>query len=677
MTAFEPTRNIGRVPCWALRFFDETEGGGKGDEILVVDHDFHTAEISLALQGGITAGRVEVKIGRLRADAFGELARKQVQTVHRGDNGREGKKRIYMELALWWANPMVSAGAFDTHRVVETFRVTRMTREVEGLDTVTRIEGRRALYDRLSLMRTPSGDGLPAADTLAAARVVLGAAGLSDGEDFVVHSPSTGAETPNPQRLPPDTPVLTVLEQLRQQMIRQPPYRRGRPMYLIRGGKIHAGPWRPIPHRDQESGGMMGAVQDLSGGGSVKEMNAAAGLLTVKETGTATALGADETAVGDMQPERTTWELRAAGRQDIHPGDVLKFRKPSETEGLFGGFGLPSLPAGLGGGEDQNVHLYVADVAHKLSRSDGWLTTVTGVEVGEGGSDAWDEVQTREGELPEDGDEGEAGTPAGRVARSLGRRINHAFATRPVSAIGEVRAHVTETTESMGVVQAAAQTTTVLRGILDLGGPRQARLDDIDRARNDLQSNVPYLTSFAWGGFGQVLPRYPGMRVMMLNHRSRDTDPVEIGALWQTPDAQTSRTPANTQPGDWWLILPAYGDSTPPGPASGTDPVAPDPALKASHDLIAASGERVVEVNGFTIRSFDAASMNGPADRPQGATADADKGGILIEQVDGGSSIRMLKDGTVEIVAGGDLSLTGNNIRLIARSGGTVDASNE
>jgi hypothetical protein len=678
MTAFDPTAKIGRVPCWALRFFDEAEGGGKGDEILVVDHDFHTAEIAVSLQGGLTAGRFVAKIGRLRADAFGKLAEKQIQSVDRGENGREGPKRIYVELAMWWANPMLPAGDFDDARVIETFRLTKMTREVEGLDVVTHIEGRRALYDRLSLMRTPTGDGIEAADTLAAVQAALEAAGLTAGEDFLVHPP-LGAPVPAAQRLPPDKPMLTVLKKLRQQMIRQPPYRRGRPLYLIRGGKIHVGPWRPIPHHEAGGGGLLGAVVnavvELFDAGLEKEMTAAVGLLTVKNAGTTAILGADETAVGDEPPERTNWELRAAGRQDIHPGDVLNFKKPSETAGLFGGFGLPSLPAGLGGDEDETVHLYVSDVAHKFSRNDGWITTVTGIQVSAGGDDAWDEVQTREGELPHDGDEADASTPAGRVARSVRRRIDHAFATRPISAIGEVRGHATETTEAMGVVQVAAQTTTVLRGILDLGGPRQARLDDIDRDLGDLQSNIPYATNFAWGPFGQVLPRYPGMRVMLLNHRSNDADPVEIGALWQTPDGEASRTPTNTQTGDWWLILPAYGDSAPPGPADGTDAVAPDTGLKASHDLIAASGERVIEVNGFTIRAFEAGSMNGPADRPAGAASDADKGGILIEQVDGGSTIKMLKDGTVEIVAGGDLSLSGENIMLIARSG-TVDASN-
>ena len=676
MTVFDPTAKIGRVPCWALRFSDEKDDGGReAGNLLVVDHAHHTAEITLSLQGGLTAGSVEIKIGRLRADAFAKLAEKQVQTVSRGEHGREGKKRLYLDVALWWANPMALSGDFPDDRVVETFRVTKMTREVDGLDVVTLIEGRRALYDRLSQMRTPAGDGLTPENTLEAVSEVLTSAGLAEGDDFVVHPPN-GAVVPSRERLAPDKPVLTVLETIRQRMIRQPPYRRGRPLFVIRGGKIHAGPGRPIPHSDDPPAGLAGAVAALVGGGPVKEMTAAVGLLTVKETGTEAALCAEETAVGDTPPERTSWELRAAGRQDLQPGDVVQFERPSETEGLFGGFGLPSPPAGLGGDDDEKVHLYVADVAHKLSRSDGWITTVTGVSVGEDGEDAWDVVQTREGELPADGDDCESSTPAQRFGRSLRRRLDHAFATRPVSDIGEVRAHATETSERNGVIDEAAQTTTVLRGIVDLGGPRQARLDDIDRARNDRQINVPYVTSFAWASFGHVLPRYPGMRVMMLNHRSKDVDPVEIGALWKTPDTQASRTPTNTQLGDWWLILPAYGDSEPPGPASGTDPVEPDPGLRASHDLIAASGERVIEVNGFTIRAFDAASMHGPADRPQGATSDADKGGILIEQVDGGSSIRMLKDGTVDIVAGGDLSLTGDNVRLIARSGGTVDASN-
>lgn len=660
MTVFDATVRINRVPCWGLRFFDETDSGGQGPELLTLDHGTHTAEIDLALQGGLTAGRMAITLGRLRAEDFDKLATPQTERVERGDTGQAGQKRLFVQVAMFWKNPLVPVGDFDDDQVIETFRITKMSREVDGLDVVTKIEGRRALFDRIALCRTPEGDGLTPADQLAAVGDVLASAGFVDGTDFELHAAPSGTP-PNPQRVMPQKPLLQVLAKLRTQMIRRPPHRRGRSLYLIRANKLFVGPYRPIPHD-----------------GDAKEMNAGVGLISVRKTGTTAAITSDETAVGEVPPGRTNYELRCAGRMDIQPGDIVTFAKPSETGSLFGGFGLPSLPGGLGG-EDETVQLYVSDVAQKLSRAEGWITTVAGVSVPGTPLDqnAWDVVQTREAALPEDDDASEPGTPAHRLARSVVRRINHAFNSRPVSTIGEIRDYNIETRESGGVIEAAAHSSVVLRGIHDLGGPRQARLDDIDRDRNDLQSNTPYVTSFAWGPFGHVLPRYPGMRVMLLNNRRDEDDPVEIGALWKTSDAAPSSAPTNTQAGDWWLILPAYGSADPPGAAPGTDPVTPEDGLKASHDLITAKGERVIEVNGFIIRAHEPGSLTGPSDRPQVATAGDDEGGIVIEQVDGGSKIRMLKDGSVEIEAGADLTLKANNINLIARSGGTVDASNE
>lgn len=673
MTVFEPTAKINRVPCWGMRFFDENDDGTQGDELLVASFDHHTAEIDLSLQGGLTAGRLAAKIGRLRADDFGKLAEKTVEDVERGDGARAGKKRLFVQVAMYWKDPIVPAREFSDDLVIETFRVTKLAREVDGLDVVTLIEGRRALFDRISLAQIPGDEGPMATDTLDAVKVAMEAAGFADGTDFQIY-PDTGEAAPNPQRLKPSVPLAQTLAKLRRQMMNRPPRRRGRALYLIRKNKLHVGPFRPIPHDGE------------------KELNAAVGLISVKNNGATRTLGSGDTTTTVAPEERTKYTLRLAGRMDLQPGDVVSFKPPSESGNLFGGFGLPSPPAGLPGiGGDDTVKLYVSDVSQKLSKTAGWITTASGVSVsGEMPDAAWDIAHDPDGEEPEDEEDAEPGSAGARINRAVGRRINHAFATRPVTSIGEVRDYAVETTETNGVIQTAAHSSTILRGIENLGGPRQARLDPIIREPADMQANVPYVTNFAWGPFGHVLPRYPGMRVMTLNNRRDKDDPVEIGALWKTSDTEASSAPTNTAAGDWWLILPAYGDGDPPSAPTGTDPVPPGSDVKASHDLITAKGERAIEVNGFVVRSFEGGSLMGPSDRPAVMEGDTDKGGILIEQVDGGSTIRMLKDGTVEIVTGADLTITGGgaitvdatddltltgaNVNLVAKDG-TVDAS--
>ena len=62
---------------------------------------------------------------------------------------------------------------------------------------------------------------------------------------------------------------------------------------------------------------------------------------------------------------------------------------------------------------------------------------------------------------------------------------------------------------------------------------------------------APYASPFAWGKFGLVLPRYPGMRVLLAHRNGDDDDLVDIGALWERGNAPASN------PGDYWLILPA------------------------------------------------------------------------------------------------------------------------
>ena len=678
MIGFDPTANINRVPCWTLRFFGESDGGTPDTDkpLLTVNHRSHFADISISLSGGLSAGRVEINLGRLIASDFEKLVLAQL-TEPDGDSRRRATRprSIFVAVQIYWKDPMKDALDFSDLDPIDVFRVTTLKREVAGLEVMTRFTGRRALYDRIAALNLPAGDGIIADDTLARAGVVLSAVGLREEVDFKIYDGPPGTEVePNPQTMQPGLSVLSALADLRGQMIRRAPYRRGRSLYLIRNGMLHVGPYRPIPH---------------DGATAIKQMDAARGLISVVENGVSTTLSASETAIGAVPEDRKNYTLHCAGRSDLQPGDVVSFAPPSETVGLFGGFGLPALPDVLGQGDTENVTLYVSAITHQFNTTVGWLTeasgvVVTGVPVGEA---AWDVVQTRHGAPPATDDAGQPLTGEEAVGQAVGRRINDAIAAIPSSTIAEVRDHTLKTRVTTHV-ETAAQTLTLLRGFIDQGGPHQSRLDDIDRAGNDIQTNVPYATSFAWGPFGHVLPRYPGMRLLLVNNNSNANDPVDVGALWKTDTDAASAAPTNTEAGDWWLTLPAFENGPPPA-ASGTDAVGPDPETKATHDLITARGDRVIQVAGFTIRAITGSELTTPATRPE---LGADDGAILITQQDSGAEIRINADGSiaiissaaltittqdnVEIEAGGDLILTGNNIELNARSGGTVDAKN-
>ena len=60
---------------------------------------------------------------------------------------------------------------------------------------------------------------------------------------------------------------------------------------------------------------------------------------------------------------------------------------------------------------------------------------------------------------------------------------------------------------------------------------------------------MPVVTPFAYGGYGLVLPRYPGERVLLAD-TGGGQDVVDIGSVWD----DGVMPPA--EPGDWWLVLP-------------------------------------------------------------------------------------------------------------------------
>jgi hypothetical protein len=173
---------------------------------------------------------------------------------------------------------------------------------------------------------------------------------------------------------------------------------------------------------------------------------------------------------------------------------------------------------------------------------------------------------------------------------------------------------------------------------------------------------APYVSPFAWGQFGLVLPRYPGMRVLLAHRNGGDHDVIDIGALWEHGKAPASN------PGDYWLILPAAIPAA--DRREVADEVEPkDPAGKASNDLIDADGNRIIEVGQLTVR-VGAASLHDAGTRPTVAGAP-----LSIEHASG-SIITIDQDGNITIKSGnGNITIkSGKRLDLVAEDDITFDS---
>jgi hypothetical protein len=413
----------------------------------------------------------------------------------------------------------------------------------------------------------------------------------------------------------------------------------GRGMLLIRDGRIHVGPreivgplHRPVEltHRD----GLVQAVKDAP------QMES-------------TIDGVRE------QTGPNQYRLTMKGRPDLKPGHVVSFvPAPEDLETTEPASALGAVVAGVAGpllaeeAVEEVLTLYVNSVQHKLGRASGFVTTLSGVAL-EPGEDGWD-ATAPPGTSGLRGASASTSVGAARTIRSVA--LDAAAAARAPE-VGEVRAANTATHD---VEEPPPQTLTVWRGLTRPDGRgNQARRLDIRRKNPAVFEGVAYASPFAWGMCGLVLPRYPGTRVLMVHRNGEPRDPVEIGALWESGKGPDS------EPGDWWLILPAgipadrrasIADSeTPPEEWFGT----------ATNDLIDADGNRVIEVGELTVR---VGRLRDAGMRPKRAPLEH---GVTIEHKDGGARITIGGDGKIVIEAAADLELVSKqgDIKLKAETG--------
>jgi hypothetical protein len=635
---------VGHDAGWHLRFFTEPVRARENVALSIGSGDYH-AEISATLPGTLDGGTY--------AFAIEGITNAHYKALHEIWSARP-RRPLHVDLYLYWRDTtgpfgyLASiAGLTDARdrlsgvppadRRVARLTVTRLSRRTGSRRYEAVIEARERVFE--SLGRRLSAPPRPAATALDAAAQVADALEVAFEKHPVPRPPAAG---PAPRfEIAAGKKGTAVFSEL-EQPIGAEAQRSGLAVYVIRDGVVHIGAGRTVPLA-----------------GEVKALDAAGGLVHVETTERSAADPAEEAdAAASPPPSHVHYALTLKGRPDVRPGDLVSFADPfTDDQGnLFDpasalnattspsslGDALQGLGASLLGGGGAlvggPVTMYVTGVCHRLSRTEGFVTTAAGMSVQRGRE--WDEVR------PERNASGRPSSPpAATPHEELAGAIQDLVAgmTPEAIAVGEVRAATPS-----GDGEPPGQTVDVWLGLAgDDGMPHRARRLEIDRARKSRQSGVPYATPFAWGRCGLVLPRYPGTRVLLAHAGGSSDDAVDIGALWPSGHGPDARA------GDWWLILPAAVE--PSARQSAADEVAPaEPTGAATNDLIDADGERTIEVGRLTIR-VKPGNLRPPGERPAPPSDQAEQ--VTIEH-ESGSRIVIKDDGDIVIESAKDLTLS-------------------
>jgi hypothetical protein len=620
------TALVGNAAGWQLVFFTVSEE----PPILAVNERDYYAAIEAALPGGLGGGHYQF--------AIDGITNRHYQLLHDVWSARQ---LLYVDLYLYWRDVDPGAAILASAELgglaggaarppasarVARLVVTQLSRRVGARRYEAVIEACERVYHALRKRppATPAAAADPRSAAVAIASDLLRATDppRSSVIDTGAPQPADRASWPRsePRAWKSGLDALAELEGSMAALARKA----GRGMYLIRDGVLHVGV-RRIP--------LTGAVAELSEATGLVHAETA-GVSQNERLGTALAAA----------PARVQYTLTLKGRPDLRPGDKVAFLDP------FRGDVGDALAASI---DATRVEIYVSSVGHRLSRTDGFVTTLTGVTL-VGGAD-WDPVSSADG----DPDDDPTATPHAYTARMI-KRLAASVAGEPL-AVGEVRAATVS-----GTGEPPGQTVDVWVGtVVDDGGPSRARRLPIDRDARSRASGVAYVTPFAWGRCGLVLPRYPGTRVVLGHAGGRVDDPIELGAVWESGHGPAS------QPGDWWLILPA---AVAPGKRQVAEDgdVPGEPTGKATNDLIDADGGRVIEVGKLTVR-VQPSKLAAPGTRPAPPADAAEQ--VTIEH-ESGSRIVIKDNGDIVIHSEASVAVSARHALTLEADDVTVKVKN-
>jgi len=211
---------------------------------------------------------------------------------------------------------------------------------------------------------------------------------------------------------------------------------------------------------------------------------------------------------------------------------------------------------------------------------------------------------------------------ADAVVQGLTRRIQRKAKTRPSIEIGAIKSH-----------DPAKHRATVYYGQRFRPTETQPSVRaEVEAKADQLLTNKPLISPFAWHKCGLVTPVYAGMKAALVHNLDLPDDALVAGFVWsETPAIE----PPASQTGDWWLCLPI-------DVASGSSP---SDSTKAANDLTTKSGKRVISVKGLKI-GVGTSSLSTVGGRPTEGGDDE----LLIEH-SSGTRLTIASDGKVSIEA--------------------------
>jgi hypothetical protein len=368
--------------------------------------------------------------------------------------------------------------------------------------------------------------------------------------------------------------------------------------------------------------------------------------------------------------------LTLKGRPDLKPGDVVSFVLPAEDQGSSpngstlasvvsaaepAGAAATSAIASTGLGATATT-AYVESVQHRLGRTSGFATVLTCLEMKDL-QDGWDVLHSAASSASraDSTSPATAADPGAEVKRLLHRMFGGSGGQVQLNEAGEVRGiHVKAPTSANG--EPASQTERIWVGLEPtLGAANEVRTRPVQRDQPAEIDGVAYVSPFAWGKCGLVLPRYPGTRVLLGFRNGAIYDPVDVGTIWE------SRTGPDSQAGDWWLSLPAAVD--PSNRESIADSTEPPSSYsgKVTNDLTDADGQRIIQVDGLTIAvGSDGLPSAGTRPDPSGGS------GTLTVTHSNKKTALILGDGRIELKADDDTSIVIENGTITLKTNGVT-----
>ncbi|HEX3931755.1 MAG TPA: hypothetical protein VHW64_13700 [Nocardioides sp.] len=654
--SYGPDVKPGTVAAWALTF--HADGQTLGDALLSVSSDVYDASITATLPEDLGAGSYEVVLEGMTDDDYAKVRR---------------VTPLAAQLYLWWKDsPGLLGDLANLTGLSDPFGALTPKPPDHSLVSVLRVDSisRRAGQRRYEAVFTLRERVVARLDETRVQGLCYGslddavqALGRAAGIPVKTHGLKQATPGKNDPEFATTTPgkALAALGTGRgddHRLLDQA--RAGLRLFgprtaLIREGTLHVGQWNDTPLADRtidEAGGLV-AVQR----GAEQKRDPGAG---------------DPPA--NAPQTRSSVTITALGRPDVKPGDTVNVVLPPadfpHTQPSTGAAVLTSLLGVVAGsftdGDDAPPSTcLVTGASHRLSRRNGFVTTIQAVVLASTDDQGWDPPSTDPAPSP-DRNARAPGGPSADTAVALAGSIRDIYADVAGAArarLGQIRQHPASTQTGATPPRHTSQVWYA-----DTGGdglPALTQRMQVAESHHGETQQVPYLTPFAWGHYGLVLPRYPGTRVFLTTGAGGDNDLVDLGAVWPRDGGPPSEA------GDYWLALPIGIEQR--ADIADSDGAAPDGV--ASHDLIDGDGTRVIETKRFVVRVTDQPTEC--TSRPEPGD-DAPDGSVCIQtrSSGGNASIVLKEDGSIEVKGtkisfetDGDITLKADNVKVQVTTG--------